>query len=115
MSRRDDTVPMRHMLDYAREASAMLRGRTRADLDMDRMLQLALAQAISLIGEAANRVSREGRLRWPEIPWRDAINTRNRIILGYDSIDTDILWRIATDELPPLIAALERALPGHIS
>jgi len=33
MSRRDETVPLRHMLDHAREAVALARGRTRADLD----------------------------------------------------------------------------------
>jgi hypothetical protein len=35
MSRRDDTVRMRHMLDHAREAVAMARDRTRADLAAD--------------------------------------------------------------------------------
>ena len=44
MSRRDDTVPMRHMLDYAREVVAMVHGRTRQDLDTDRMFQLALTR-----------------------------------------------------------------------
>lgn len=33
MSRRDDSVPMRHMLDHAREAVAMVRERSRRDLD----------------------------------------------------------------------------------
>jgi len=68
MSRRDDTVPMRHMLDYARETVAMVRGRTRGDVDRERMLQLALAHLLVLIGEAANRVSAEGRARYTDIP-----------------------------------------------
>lgn len=115
MSRRDDTVPMRHMLDHAREALAMVGGRRRHDLDTDRMLQLALTHLVEIIGEAANRVSSEGRSRHPYIPWRDAINTRNRFIHGYDTVDYDVVWQIATRELPVLIAALERALPGHVS
>ena len=115
MSRRDDTVPMRHMLDHAREALAMVGGRSRHDLDPDRMLQLALTHLVEIIGEAANRVSGEGRSRHPYSPWQDAINTRNRFIHGYDTVDYDIVWKIATQELPVLIAALERALPGHVS
>ena len=115
MSRRDDSVPMRHMLDHAREALGMVAGRSRHDLDTDRMLQLALTHLVEIIGEAANRVSREGRARCPYIPWQDAINTRNRFIHGYDTVDYGIVWQIATQELPVLIAALERALPGHIS
>ena len=113
MSRRDDTVPMRHMLDHAREAVAMVRGRVRGDVDTDRMLQLALTRVLESIGEAANRVTREGQVRYPAIPWQDAITTRNRIIHGYDTVDYDIVWRIVSEELPLLIAALERALPGQ--
>ena len=60
-------------------------------------------------------MSGEGRSRHPYIPWQDAINTRNRFIHGYDTVDYDVVWQIATRELPALIAALERALPGHVS
>ena len=68
MSRRDDTVPMRHMLDYAREAVAIAREKTRADFERDRLLQLALARLIEMVGEAAGRVSDEGQARHPKIP-----------------------------------------------
>ncbi len=58
MSRRDDRVSMRHMLDHAREACAMAQGRTLADLETDRMFQLALTRLVEIIGEAASRVSK---------------------------------------------------------
>jgi uncharacterized protein with HEPN domain len=106
---------MRHMLDYAREAVALVRQRSRANLDADRLLQLGLRQIIQVVGEAANRVSRDGQARYPDIPWRDAIAARNRIVHGYDTIDYDRLWQIITEEFPVLIVALERALPGHVS
>ena len=113
MSRRDDTVPMRHMLDYAREVVAMIHGRTRQDLDTDRMFQLALTHLIEIIGEAANRVTTAGHARYPEIPWLKIVNTRYRIIHGYDAVNYDVVWDIARLEAPALIAVLERALPGH--
>jgi uncharacterized protein with HEPN domain len=106
---------MRHMLDHARETVAIVRGRARRDIDTDRILQLALTRMLEIIGEAATRVSQDGRTRYPDIPWLDVITTRNRIIHGYDSVDYDIVWRIIIEELPVLIAALERALPGHTS
>lgn len=115
MSRRDDTVPMRHMLDHAREVAAMVHGRTRPDLDTDRMFQLALTRLIEILGEAAARVTSAGHARYPDIPWPKIVSTRNRIIHGYDDVSYDIVWDIATLEIPVLIAALERALPGHLS
>lgn len=113
MSRRDDSVPMRHMLDCARETVAVVQQRTRADLDRDWVLQLALQKAIEIVGEAASRVSREGRASYPDIPWGEAIAARNRIVHGYDTVDHDVVWQILTEEFPALIVALERALPGY--
>ncbi len=115
MSRRDDTVPMRHMLDCARETVAMVSGRSRGDVDTDRMLQLALTRLLEMIGEAANRVTVPGRARYRDIPWQNIINTRNRIVHAYDTVNYDTVWKIIKEELPVLIAALESALPGHVS
>lgn len=42
MSRHDDSVSMRQMLEHGCEAVRMAQGRTRDDLKVDRMLQLAL-------------------------------------------------------------------------
>jgi uncharacterized protein with HEPN domain len=36
---------------------------------------------------------------------------RNRLIHGYDKIDFDVLWRTVTEDLPPLVAALEKIVP----
>ena len=115
MSRRDDSVPMRHMLDHAREVVVMVHGRTRHELDTHRMFQLALTRLVEIIGEAAARVTPAGQTRYNDIPWPKIVGTRNRIVHGYDTVDYDVVWDIATLEVPVLIAALERALPGHVS
>jgi uncharacterized protein with HEPN domain len=36
------------------------------------------------------------------------VGLRNRLIHGYDNVDFDILWEIVTQDLPPLIAELEK-------
>ena len=108
MTRRDDSVGLRHMLDHAVEAVQMIRGHTRTDLDSDRKLNLALVRLVEIIGEAATRVSPEVRNRHPGIPWLDIIGMRNRIVHGYDQVDFDILWDVMELHLPPLIAELQR-------
>jgi len=107
MSRHDPIVSVHHMLDHAREAVDMTRGRTRADLDTDRMLNLSLVRLVEIIGEAASRVPEEFRARYPEAPWRQTVGMRNRLIHGYDAINFDILWTIINQDLPPLIEQLE--------
>jgi uncharacterized protein with HEPN domain len=98
------------MLGHAREAVALADGKTRTDLDRDRLLELALVRLLEIVGEAASRVPDEDRTRHPEIPWPQIVGLRNRLIHGYDAVDMDILWQIIEYDLPPLIAALEAIL-----
>lgn len=111
MSRHDDTVRMRHMLDHACEAAALVRDKIRSDLDSDRVVSLALVRLLEIVGEAATRVSAETQAALPAIPWREVTGLRNRLIHGYDAVDMDVLWTIVTSDLAPLIAELEEALP----
>ena len=46
MSRRDDSVPMRHMLDFARQAVAAVMHRSRVDLEEFPVLIAALERAL---------------------------------------------------------------------
>ena len=111
MSRRDATVRLRHMLDHGREAVVMAQGRSRSDLDADRQFNLALVRLLEIVGEAASRMTPEDCALYPDIPWPHIVGLRNRLIHGYDDVDLDILWQIITQDLPPLIATLERYLP----
>jgi len=108
MPHRDIAIILRQMRDHAREAVAMTRDRTRADLDTDRMLNLALVRLLEIIGEAANRVPAAHRDRHPQIPWSNLVGLRNRLIHAYDQVDFDILWEIVSHDLPALLAQLER-------
>ncbi len=108
MSQREGLVRLRHMLDHSREAVAMAAGRTRADLNSDRMYNLAIVRLLEIVGEAANRTTNEERLVCPSIPWTQIAGLRNRLIHGYDSVDLDVLWQIISNDLPQLVSQLER-------
>lgn len=110
MSRRDDGISIQQMLDHARRACEMVRGRERSDLDSDDMLQLALTRLVEIIGEAASRVSMPTRAKYREIPWVDIVGMRNRLIHGYDVVDLNLLWDTIEVDLPALIAVLENIM-----
>jgi uncharacterized protein with HEPN domain len=109
MSRHRDEVSLRQMLDHAREAAGLVRGLTRDDLDRDRVRLLALLQLLQIVGEAARRVSPERQVNLPEIPWPQIIAFRNRLVHGYDAVDYEALWQIVSNDVPQLIAVLEKA------
>lgn len=108
MSKHDDAVRLRHMLDYSQEAIALLQDKTRPDLDRDRLLQLGLVRLIEIVGEAASRVTKETQAQHPEVLWPQIVSTRNRLIHGYDFVDFDILWQTVKEDLPALVAELEK-------
>jgi uncharacterized protein with HEPN domain len=98
------------MLDAAQEALAFAHGRQREELEQDRQLTLALVKAIEIIGEAASQVSFDARQQSPAIPWPNIIAMRNRLVHAYFDIDLDRVWDTLIDDLPPLIALLEKFL-----
>jgi uncharacterized protein with HEPN domain len=112
MSRHDDSVSLRQMLDHIEEAVALAEDRTRTALGSDRVFSLALLKLVEIVCEAATRVSEPVQAAHPDIPWREIIGTRNRLIHGYDAVDYDILWEIVTADFPPLARQIKTLLPG---
>jgi uncharacterized protein with HEPN domain len=110
MTRHDDDVSLRQMLDHAYEIHELLREGNRDDYLSNRLLNLAVVQLFQILGEAANRVSNETQTQHPEIPWRAIIGVRNQLIHGYDTIDHEIVWDASQKHIPELIQQLERAI-----
>lgn len=90
----------------------LMAGRTRSDLDTDRVLSLALVRLLEIVGEAAARVSAEARAKYPAIPWSEIVSLRNRLIHGYDAVDMDVLWSIVNIDLPALVQNLSVQTDG---
>jgi uncharacterized protein with HEPN domain len=66
----------------------------------------ATIRNLELIGEAATHIPDNVRLLHPNIPWRQIIATRNRLIHGYLGIDNDTLWSIIRHDIPALLPEL---------
>lgn len=105
-----DAVRLLHMMDAAKDALQFAVGRTRADLDSDRMFLRALVHCIQEIGEAAARVSEAQRAVAPEIPWTKIVGMRHRLVHVYYDINADLLWEVVVRELEPLVQAIQHAI-----
>jgi uncharacterized protein with HEPN domain len=73
-------------------------------------LVLSIVKSIEILGEAASKVTQQTREMYSEIPWANIIGMRNRLIHVYFGIDLDRVWDTVTDDLPPLIASLEKII-----
>ncbi len=106
----EDRVRLTHMLESAHRAVRIVQGLTQTTLEADEVRVLAVVKSIEIIGEASTKVSAATTQRLTGIEWRNIRAMRNRMIHGYDTIDTAIVWRTMTEYLPPLIGELERCL-----
>lgn len=66
----------------------------------------ATVRKLELIGEAAAHIPDHVRASAPDIPWRQIVATRNRLIHGYLGIDNDTLWSIVCEDIPQLLPRL---------
>lgn len=105
---KNDSVRIRHILDAAREAISFSDNRSRTDLDTDRKLNLSLVRLLEIIGEAARGISEEFRQNHPDLQWKKMVGMRDRLIHGYFDVNLDVVWETITEDLPCLVAQLEK-------
>lgn len=79
------------------------------DFKTDLKTKRAIERNLEIIGEALNRILKEK----PDIQIsssRKIVDTRNRIIHGYDTVSEDVIWTIVRKELPKLKAEIKNLL-----
>jgi uncharacterized protein with HEPN domain len=106
---RDDAY-LYDILESSRAALEYTRNKTWAEFSRDPLIQDAVVRRLEIIGEASGRVSSETQKKYPHLPWQAMKGTRNKIIHEYDSIELDIIWEIIQQDLPYLVAELEKII-----
>jgi len=64
-------------------------------------------RCLEIIGEATKRLPDNLRESTPEIPWKAMAGMRDRLIHGYDVVDSEIVWITATKTIPEIINKLK--------
>ncbi len=80
-----------------------------ADYRADVRTRRAVERNVAIMGEAMNRILRVV----PDFTItaaRQIVDTRNRVVHGYDSVSDETMWGIVINHLPPLKAEIERLL-----
>lgn len=103
-----------HVVDVVASAARITKYVSAVSLDeflQDDMRQSAVLHQFTIIGEACRRISAAYRTKHPEVNWAGIIGLRNKIVHDYEDINLDHVWRVATQEVPALIAALDALVP----
>jgi uncharacterized protein with HEPN domain len=108
---KDDQALLRDMLRAAAAALRFAQGLDQAAFMASELHQDAIIRQVSIIGEAANRISPGFRSSHPQIPWKDMAGMRHRIVHNYADVDIDLVWAVVGKHLPDLIEKLRQVLP----
>ncbi|MDO8588760.1 MAG: DUF86 domain-containing protein [Armatimonadota bacterium] len=109
---RRDIESLLDILQASRYAQSFVAGKSKEEFLEDVQCHFAVVRAIEIIGEAANRISEEFQESHSELPWRDMVNMRNRLIHVYDDVDLALVWKTVSDDIPPLTKLIEPLVPG---
>ena len=111
MSERADTDLVADISNAARRIGEYIQGINFEEFKKDTKTQDAVVRNIEIVGEAVKRLSNGFKRMHPDVPWKHMAGMRDVIIHRYFGVAIDIVWRVATKDLPEAIACLEERRP----
>ena len=94
------------------EMAEVVTSRTREAYDADITLRLAGEAIVIRVGEAVSRLPETFKEMHPRIPWRSIKGARNLTSHDYHRIDSGVIWKALSRDLPEIGRLL--ALAGAI-
>lgn len=79
----------------------------------DEMIFDSVVRCLSVIGEAAWKVSKGVQECYPEVPWLTIAGMRHRLVHDYAEVEPTIAYRVVTEHLPVLIEQVRRIVVEH--
>jgi uncharacterized protein with HEPN domain len=98
------------MLDALRRLEQYVTETTREAFSNEPLIQDAVIRQLTVLGEAAGKVSSAFAQLHPAIPWPDVTGIRHKLVHDYFVVDIDVVWKTATEDAPALRPLVEAAL-----
>jgi len=99
--RRDDLY-LSEIVEAADHIAAFLGETDLEGFRQSELVRSAVVQKLTIIGEAASRISDELWSQYPQIPWPQIVAFRNILVHAYFGIDWDEVWKAVRVDCPVL-------------
>lgn len=99
---KDDRIYIEHILQSIERIGSYILVKDQHEFSEDYLTQDAVIRQLEIIGEATKRISPALRDINPDVPWQDMAGMRDILIHNYIDVDTDIVWKTASESIPEL-------------
>lgn len=108
---KDDKIYLRHILDAIERVESYL-GAVEKDEFLSELglVQDGVVRQLEIIGEAARALSEEFKKSHSEVPWKEIVGMRNKIIHEYFSVDWLEVWNTSQKDVPALKEKIQKLL-----
>lgn len=110
MFKKNYTDNIENMIQACEDIEKIVKNITFYEFENDTVKYRAIERLFEILGEAANRLSKELQDKYSSIPWKNIIGMRNIIIHTYERVDISTLWGTAKKDLPLLNPLLKTML-----
>ena len=93
---------LKDILSACQKIEVIVAAASEASFLNNEVMPAAVLHHLTVVGEAVSRLSGELKDRHPEVPWRQIIAVRHRIVHAYFDLDWQILWDATIDDIPQL-------------
>jgi uncharacterized protein with HEPN domain len=101
---------LHHVLHAIENIEQFLGGKGQEDFAADQLVRMAVERSLEIVSEASRRIPAEVKAREAQIAWQRMADLGNFLRHAYHDVNSDILWRIVKEDLPPLKAFAERIM-----
>ena len=98
------------ILDSINKIEKFLEGYTFESFNNDEKTQYAVVRGLEIIGEASKKIPQDIRKLYTDIPWREMAGMRDILIHDYFGVDTKVIWKTASLDLPHLKTNIQKVI-----
>lgn len=103
---RDEGLYFDDMVEAAGHIRNFINGLSKDDFLVNELVQSAVIQKLTVIGEAASRISDVTKAKYDQIDWKNLKGFRNIAVHVYYELDWNVVWVTAVKHVPLLLKEL---------
>ncbi|MBR6445423.1 MAG: DUF86 domain-containing protein [Prevotella sp.] len=97
-----DRNRLEHIVEAIDRILDFANGKTKEQLEIDKLKYYGIVKNIEIIGEAAYKLTRAFCHQHPETPWEFIAKMRHVLVHDYYKIDAKEVWKVINEDLPRL-------------